>query len=118
MAAVELSPNRYRQLDIPVVAGGVVEGLVRWADGSPSPHASRTAGIVLQAVHRETGEVRTLTTFSDGSFYAIGLRPGEWTLSVEGECLKFLEARTEPIQFTIRPDEAGDSVGGLSLTLE
>jgi len=117
MAAVELSPNRYRRLDIPVVAGGVIEGRVTWASDSPSPRAGTTAGVVLVAIHKATGERRELTTFSDGYFYAMGVRPGEWSLAVEAECLKLLEAGAEPIGFTIRADDDGDSVSGLELSL-
>jgi len=117
MAAVELSPNRYRRLDIPVVAGGVIEGRVTWADSSQSSHAGITAGVVLTATHRVTGEVRTLTTFSDGSFYSMGIRPGEWTLTIEARCLEFLEAAVDPIDFTIRADEDGDSVSGLEIVI-
>ena len=117
MAAVELSPNRYRRLDIPVVAGGVIEGRVTWANDAQSPRAGTTAGVVLVATHTATGERRELTTFSDGSFYAMGVRPGEWSLAVEAECLKLLEAGAEPIGFTIRADDDGDSVSGLELTL-
>jgi hypothetical protein len=58
-----------------------------------------------------------LTTFSDGSFYSMGIRPGEWSLAVDSECLKLLESGAEPIGFTIRADDQGDSVSGLELTL-
>ena len=117
MAAVELSPNRYRRLDIPIVAGGVIEGRVAWADDTQSPHAGVTAGVVLVATLKATGDRRILTTFSDGSFYAIGVRPGEWSLAVEAECLTLLEAGAEPIGFTIRANDDGDSVSGLELSL-
>ncbi|MDH5282421.1 MAG: hypothetical protein OEW80_00905 [Gemmatimonadota bacterium] len=117
MAAVELSPNRYRRLDIPIVPGGVIEGRVVWAGGSQSPRAGVTAGVVLTATHKATGEVRTLSTFSDGSFYAIGIRPGEWTLSVETQCLAFLEAASDPIGFTIHADEDGESLSGLEIVI-
>ena len=117
MAAVELSPNRYRRLDIPVVAGGVVEGRVTWADNSQSPRSGVTAGVVLTATHKATGEVRTLSTFSDGSFYSMGIRPGEWSLSVETRSLEFLEAASDPISFTIRADDEGDSVSGLEIVI-
>lgn len=117
VAAIELSPNRYRSLDIPIVAGGVIEGRVTWSAESRSAQAGRAGGIVLVATHRLTGETKELTTFSDGSFYAMGVRPGEWTLTVEAACLALLAADLQPIAFTLQADDAGDSVSGLELVL-
>jgi hypothetical protein len=95
----------------------VIEGRVTWADDTQSPRAGTTAGIVIIATHHSTGERRELTTFSDGSFYAMGVRPGEWSLAIQAECLELLKAGAEPVGFTIRADDNGDSVSGLELTL-
>ena len=89
---VELPPNRYRTLDIPVLPGGTVEGHVLQPSG-----ALASGGIVVVFTHRESGERRLVTTFGDGGFYAIGMRPGEWEVAVDPKCLAALRASAEPL---------------------
>ena len=91
-ASVEPSPNRYRTLDIPVLPGGVVEGRVT---------GQAMGGITLRLKHKASGEQRILTTFSDGTFYGIGIRPGDWELTVDPKCLEVLKAAAEPVTFTM-----------------
>ena len=114
-ASVEPSPNRYRRLDIPVVPAGVVEGRVTWAD---STRLSRpTAGIALVLTHRETGERREVVTFSDGSFYALGLRAGPWDVTVTPGCLAILAASSDPVSFTMLTTAEGGSVSDVVIRL-
>ncbi len=124
-ASVEMSPNRYRTLDIPVVPGGVVEGKVSWTlapatDDSASlgrPY-DPTAGIVLVFTHKTTGDRRLVTTFSDGTFYAMGIRPGEWTIAVDPSCLTVLQAKSSLTRFTMVADLEGATVRGIDIVLE
>ena len=108
VATVEPSPNRYRTLDIPVLPGGVVEG--RLVD-------HQIAGVTLRLKHKASGEQRLITTFSDGTFYAIGIRPGDWELTVDPRCLELLKLTAEPLAFTILPSAEGSSVEGLEVQL-
>ncbi len=113
-ASVEPSPNRYRDLDIPLAPGGVIEGrVVRGGTGAAAP-----GGVVLALTRQDTRETRTLTTFSDGTFYGMGIRPGEWELAVDRNSLAVLGARAEPLRFTMLPDAEGATVSGLELVLE
>ncbi|HEY7029351.1 MAG TPA: hypothetical protein VH438_17180 [Gemmatimonadales bacterium] len=107
-ASVEPSPNRYRTLDIPVLPGGVVEGRVA---------GTRMGGITLRFKHKASGEQRILTTFSDGTFYGIGFRPGDWELTVDPKCLEVLKAAAEPLAFTLLPSEEGSTAEGLEVQL-
>lgn len=135
-ASVEPSPNRYRRLDVPVLPGGAVEGMVVWADRRTGDQPVRdsvaaaeadsagdvgtsrpSAGIALVFKHRPSGEQRVITTFSDGGFYVMGLRPGEWEISVDKRCLGLLRASAEVAKFTIKADAEGDSVSGLTIEL-
>jgi hypothetical protein len=113
--AVEPSPNRYRTLDIPVLPGGVIEGSVRRS--RPADQGELGGGIVVVLRNRESGEQRALTTFSDGSFYAIGIRPGTWELAVDPDCLRVLHARAAPRTFTMAADPEGRTVSDLNLVL-
>jgi hypothetical protein len=107
-ASVEPSPNRYRTLDIPVLPGGVVEGRVTGA---------AMGGITLRLKHKASGEQRILTTFSDGTFYGIGFRPGDWELTVDPKCLEVLNAAAEPLMFTMLSSEEGGAAEGLEVQL-
>lgn len=109
---IEPAPNRYRRLDIPVLPGGVIEGRVVRTAGSGT-----TGGIVLVLTHRQSGERRLLTTFGDGSFYAIGVRPGDWDLVVDPKCLSLLRSMADTLHFTITPNPEGTSLEGLQVEL-
>jgi len=109
---IEPAPNRYRRLDIPVLPGGVIEGRVVRAAGSGT-----TGGIVLVLTHRQSGERRLVTTFGDGSFYAIGVRPGDWELVVDPKCLSLLRSSADAVHFTIVPNQEGTSLEGLQVEL-
>ncbi len=109
---IEPAPNRYRRLDIPILPGGVIEGRVVRTSGS-----GPTGGIVLVLTHRQSGERRLVTTFGDGSFYAIGVRPGAWELTVDPKCLGMLHSTAEALHFSIAADVDGASVEGLEVNL-
>ena len=111
VARLEPSPNRYRTLDIPILPGGVIEGKVSAPAGQP------TAGVAIVLRHPASGEQRVLTTFSDGTFYAIGVRPGEWDLTVDPKCLQLLKATAAPLHFTMAASPQGATVSGLEVTL-
>jgi hypothetical protein len=110
--SVEPSPNRYRRVDIPILPGGVVEGRVTRAAGSGT-----TAGVTLVMTHRKSGERRVFRTFGDGSFYLMGVRPGEWELSVDPKCLELLHVTAKPMHLAIKPDPMGASLEGLTVEL-
>jgi hypothetical protein len=109
---VELPPNRYRTLDIPILPGGTVEGHVLQPSG-----ALASGGIVVVFTHRESGERRLLTTFGDGGFYAIGMRPGEWDVTIDARCLERLGMSATPVTFTMKADVDGAVVEGLDIRL-
>jgi hypothetical protein len=113
-ASIEPSPNRYRVVDLPVVPGGVAEGRVVRRGLEQTP----LAGVTLILRHDESGESRRVVTFSDGSFYAMGLKPGEWVMGIDPECLSVLKLEDVPIRFTMLADREGGSVSGLEVVLK
>jgi hypothetical protein len=118
-ALVEPSPNRFRNVDVPVLPGGAVEGMVRWSETPAADSAGErsVAGVVLVLRHKASGEQRVITTFTDGGFYVMGLRPGEWEVTVDQRCLGLLHASVEVAKFSIRAMNDGDAVNGFNLTL-
>ena len=113
--SVETGPNRFRSLDIPIVPGGTIEGvLVRRTPGGETP----VAGVKLLLTRRGSREVRSLVTFSDGAFYLIGVKPGDYDLSVEEGVLSRMGLEGKPLTFTMPASVDGATVDGLELRLD
>lgn len=112
--SVETGPNRFRELDVPILPGGVVEGRVlrESADGPVSVPGAR---VLLRA--RGAGESREVTTFSDGDFYLMGVRPGEYELTVDPGDQERLGLSGEPVRFSLPAVADGATVDGLELRL-
>ncbi len=104
-------PNRFRLLDIPIVQAGVIEGRVRREDGRG------VGGITLRLRDRRSGVRRSIVTFSDGDFYALGVKPGEYELAVEERVLDVLGLTAEPQRFALVPTAAGVNLSGIELVL-
>jgi hypothetical protein len=107
-------PNRFRTFDVAIVAAGVVEGRVVLATNG-APHGLGGAGLILTNVR--TGARQAALTFTDGDFYLLGVKPGDYELRVDSRVLDAFGAEAEPLRFTVRP--AGDATGvsGLELRL-
>ncbi|MGE5090709.1 MAG: hypothetical protein ACM3OH_00920 [Bacillota bacterium] len=105
-------PNRYTVVDIPIVLGSVVEGRVvrRFGDG-----VQGVAGATL-TLRDQAGLERSVATFSDGSFYLLGVRPGEYTLSVDARVLDVLRMQVEPRRFSVTSSGEGPESIDLLLT--
>lgn len=112
--SVETGPNRFRELDIPILPGGVLDGrVVRETPTSSMP----VAGVRLRLTRRGGEEVRTLTSFSDGGFYLMGVKPGEYELAVEPGDLERLGLADAPLLLSMPADPEGATVAGLELRL-
>ena len=113
--SVETGPNRFRGLDIPIVPGGVIEGrAVRQAVDS----TVSLPGAPLLLRRHGSSQTTRLVTFSDGGFYLIGVKPGEYELSVDPAVLGRLGLRSQPITFTVPSSAEGATVDGLELRME
>jgi hypothetical protein len=114
VVSVEPGPNSFRDLDIPIAPGGTLEGRVarESIDGLRG-----MAGIPLVLTDLRSGVTRGLTTFSDGEFYAIGIRPGRYQLAVSPEVLARLNLVAPPLQVTMPAAADGATVGDLELTV-
>jgi hypothetical protein len=113
--SVETAPNRFRGVDIPIVPGGVIEGRVvrQTVDSTVA-----IAGARLLLRRHGSSQTARLLTFSDGGFYLIGVKPGEYQLSVEPSVLARLGLSAWPIAFTVPSSAEGATVDELELRLE
>ncbi|MGH7752867.1 MAG: carboxypeptidase regulatory-like domain-containing protein, partial [Gemmatimonadales bacterium] len=91
-------PNRFRTLDLPVVQGGELEGRVlRAGDGREG-----LGGVTLVLTDVVTGARRTVVTFTDGTFYLLGLKPGSYRVTVDERALQALGMTADPTAFQLR----------------
>ena len=112
-ALVIPGPNSFTTIDIPLVVGGVIEGRLVRATGAAR---QGVGGASLVLTDLRTGQQRTVQTFTDGSFYTLGVKPGEYELSVEPRVLDLLRATAAPRRFAVSPEGEGPA-GGLELEL-
>lgn len=95
LAAAVPAPNRLTVVDVPLLMGAVLEGSVRFADGSPA------AGVSLELTN---GERRlTSSTFTDGTFYLMGVTEGRWRVSVAPRSADALSADAVPVIIAVPP---------------
>ena len=94
---------------------GVIEGrVVRQTVDSVVP----VAGLRLFLRRHGSSQTVQLTTFSDGAFYLIGVKPGTYELSVDPATLARLELTAWPIGFSMPSSPEGATVDGLEMRLE
>jgi hypothetical protein len=109
-ASIVPGPNRFRTLDVPIVQAGVIEGrVVRGGRG--------VGGVTLVLSDRRTGARRTLVTFSDGGFYVLGVKPGDYELTVDPRVLDALAVDARPLSFTLAPTPDGVGRSDLEVRL-
>jgi hypothetical protein len=104
-------PNRFRSLDIPVVEAGVIEGRV-------TRNGSGVGGVTLMLTDRQRGTHRTLVTFNDGGFYLMGVKPGDYELTVDEHVLDALAVDAEPLRFSLAPTANGIGRSDLEIRLK
>jgi hypothetical protein len=107
-------PNRFTTLDIPLVRAGVVEGRVL---GTTPLGPRGLGGVTLVLTNRRTGERRSFASFSDGDFYVLGVKPGDYDLTVDPRVLDVLQATVVPARLTLAPTASRVGVSGLELRL-
>jgi hypothetical protein len=116
--AVTPTPNLVQSADVPVDIGGVIEGSLV-LDGPAAQSLMRSVPIGLTETH--TGIRTTVETFSDGSFYRMGLRPGSYEATVDPRVLAGMNLVADTLRFELHPGgsatEPGPALSGLRLIL-
>jgi len=114
--SVITDPNRYKQLDVPFYITGIIDGQVlrRGATG-PEP----IGGLRLHLKSVDSDLEMTLHTFSDGSFYAMEIPPGEYEIEIDSTQLLFLNVDCAPHKhyFGVRAIAEGDFIENLNFIL-
>jgi hypothetical protein len=112
--SVEPGPNQFRMIDLPVAPAGVIEGRVMRE--TPSGMVGQ-GGITLLVTNRRTGARLQVVTFSDGDFYLMGVKPGEYEITVAESVLNRLGVTATPARFTMQASREGETVSGLEINL-
>ncbi len=87
-------PNVFKQIEIPLYRTGVIEGQVLMG----SIHEPQAlSGIRLIIEDMGNNQTETIRTFSDGGYYAMGLIPGKYKLTVDPVQLSFLNKQSVPL---------------------
>ncbi|MFZ1082528.1 MAG: SPOR domain-containing protein [Candidatus Kryptoniota bacterium] len=110
-------PNSFKRIDIPFFAGGIVDGTVlKIEDGT----ATAIPGLILEIKSVNSDLQKTVNVFGDGSFYYMGLPPGEYEAYVDSSQLAILDLESDPpiLTFQVKPTKEGDYVEGLKIFLK
>jgi hypothetical protein len=103
-------PNSENAVDVALLPGSEVSGQVTLGDKG-------VGGVPVMLRHIGSGVVIRVTTFNDGSFYASGLRPGEYEASVAPDALTALQAVEARTTIQVDPAAGAGSVDGVVLKL-
>lgn len=109
---VRPDPNVFTRIAIPFVRAGEVSGRI-----ALGPRELAVAGVPLQLHNLDSGNRYTTTSFSDGTFYLMGVRPGRYEIVPDADALAQISATAAPVHFTV-PGGAAPSVEGVVVRLE
>ena len=106
-------PNSFEAVDVALLPASEAAGRVVLGDSGAG-----VGGVIVTLRLVGSSAAVRVTTFSDGSFYAIGLRPGEYEATLSEETLELLKARQPVVRFRVEPGTQGETVEGVVITLE
>jgi hypothetical protein len=111
-------PNRFRLIDIPLYQTGLIDGLVLLQKEGQQV-AVGGLRLLLEKEGNDGEDKEIIRTFSDGSFYAFGLLPGKYNLSIDPQQLEFMGVEASPafIDFEVRALAEGDFIENLTFEL-
>lgn len=89
-------PNTVERVELPLVPAGELAGTVTVAGNG---HGVGAIGLLLR--HVASGSTTHIVTFSDGTFFASGLRPGLYAAELDPDALRGLGLRQEPTRVTV-----------------
>jgi hypothetical protein len=111
-------PNQYKRIEIPFYRSGTIDGTVYRAD--VQGNLSGLGGLRVFLKNTETEYVQQIRTFFGGSFFAMDIPPGNYTLEVDPTQLEFMGVtpRDGVTQLQIQALPDGDFIGDIQIVLE
>jgi hypothetical protein len=108
-------PDQYKRIEIPFYRGGTIEGT---AFIEKDGNLSGLGGLRLFLTGIDHPHNETIRTFNDGSFYAMDLEPGKYSLLADPDQQGFLNAtQADCMEFEIRALSEGDFIDRLKIVL-
>ncbi|MBI3982706.1 MAG: hypothetical protein HY337_07325 [Gemmatimonadetes bacterium] len=108
---VRPSPNSFQSVDIPVVVGAELAGIVL-LDGMG------VGGVPILLRELNTGLEIACMTYADGGFYKAGVPPGEWEVTLPDQVAEALNVTVPPLHIFIAPGPGEKRFEDLILRLE
>ena len=101
----EAGPNYVKNIDVPFHSASEIGGSVqRISESIKSP----LSGIKVYIEGIDNDQNLTVNTFSDGSFYYFGLRPGKFKIYLDKSQLEFINCISEPEELLLEIEAAGE----------
>jgi hypothetical protein len=115
-------PNQYKVIDVPFYTSGIVEGTIYRTIDNGTRTGLGGLRLFMRQVNVPEGfepYEQVLRTFSDGSFYAYEIPPGDYIIEPDSTQIAFLGAEPDiaQLEFTVAPLAQGDFVEGLAINL-
>jgi hypothetical protein len=105
---VRPDPNTFTRIPVPLVQAGEVNGRVLLGEDGAG-----LRGVQVELRNQDTGDVYSTATFSDGSFYVMGVRPGRYVATVVERVQELLSLSVQPAEFEVLPTSDGAIVEGV-----
>lgn len=114
IVTIEAGPNHYRPIDIAILPGGSIDGYVVRTSGS-----DRLAlpGVRVTLTNTGSAEKTTTVTFADGGYSFLGVRPGEYELSVDERIVARFAGTFTPRKATLRAERDGATLTDIELAI-
>lgn len=109
-------PNAFKRIEMPLYRSGVIDGQVLLG-GMDDSQVISGIRLIIEDISRNQTEI--IRTFSDGGYYAMGLIPGKYKLTIDPVQLSFLNKQSEPpnIIFEIEAMAQGHYLENLNFLL-
>lgn len=105
---VRPDPNTFTPIPVPLVQAGEVSGIVLLGEDGVA-----LRGVQVELRNQDTGDVYPTSTFTDGSFYLMGVRPGRYLATVVERVQEMLSLSVRPAEFEVPPTSDGAIVEGI-----
>ena len=115
--SIEVTPNHFKRVEIPVSVVGEVAGTVYHREGESQKGIGR---IIVNFYNSDSTRVARTLSEVDGYFSYLGLPSGSYTARIDSAQLRKLDMIAMPdlLPFTIKRTVDGDYVDGLELVLQ
>ncbi len=117
--SIVADPNSYKPVNVPCYSSAVIEGKITLNNGRYIADQPRVSVHVTAADSTIYSYDETIPVFSDGSFYLMGVPPGDYHLYVDSLQKEILGVvQTKPyIDFTVKKSTEGEYIDGLNVEL-